>query len=342
LVDHFSKWAEAIPIHNHTATTVAHVLMTHVFTRYGTPQQLLSDRGPEFQSELFTELNRWLGIDKIRSSPYKPSTNAVVERFHRTLNSMLGKVIKTSQRDWDERLPQVMAAYRASVHSATGFSPNRLFLGRETRMPLDLVMGTPIEDDGQPRSVDAYVQKIKEETEEAYEIARRELRVAAERRKKTYDIRVKKTEFAVNDWVWYWYPRKYTQKSPKWQSMYTGPYLIVRVIEPVNFVLQKSSRSKPFVVHMDKLKKCFCSTPKSWLNVTDDAEQLTEPNVTPTSKNISANEHTNEISDIQSVPMLPNEIIGNEEFDSDPEIEDTSRSKRSIRRKPRRFDDFVM
>ena len=148
LVDHFSKWAEAIPLSNHTAPTVARALMTHVFTRFGAPKQLLTDRGPEFESELFAELMKWMEIDKIRTSPYKASTNGVVERFHRTLNSMLGKIVNETQRDWDDRLPAVMAAYRASPHTSTGFSPNRLFLGRETRMPLDLVMGVPTEDNG--------------------------------------------------------------------------------------------------------------------------------------------------------------------------------------------------
>jgi len=82
-------------------------------------------------------------IDKIRCSPYKPSTNACAERFHRTLNSMLGKVVNDSQRDWDPKLPFVLAAYRASVHNSTGYTPNKLFLGRENRMPLDLIMGIP-------------------------------------------------------------------------------------------------------------------------------------------------------------------------------------------------------
>ena len=338
LVDHFSKWAEAIPVQNHTAPTIASVLMTHVFSRYGTPQQLLSDRGPEFQSELFTQLNKWLGIDKLRSSPYKPSTNANVERFHRTLNSMLGKVVKESQRDWDERLPLVMAAYRASVHSTTGYSPNRLFLGRETRMPLDLVMGVPKEDEGQPQSTDAYVQNLKEKTEAAYEIARRELRVAAERRKKTYDVRVKKTDFAVNDWVWYWYPRRYTKKSPKWQSMYTGPYLIVRVIEPVNFVLQKSSRSKPFV-HMDKLKRCFGNTPQSWLNTGQSVEQATLSDPCDISnKNDSAREQ----SKLEVVTALPDDAVESDEPNSDIEVDRCERSKRTNRQRPGRFDDFVL
>jgi len=78
---------------------------------------------------------------------------------------------------------------------------------------------------------------------------------------------VKKTEFTLGDWVWYWYPRRYQKKSPKWQKSYTGPYLIVRVIEPVNYVLQKTSRSKPFVVHADKVKKCHGITPDVWLAV---------------------------------------------------------------------------
>jgi len=139
-VCHFSKWAEAIPIRNHTATTVARALMMHIFSRFGAPKQLLSDRGREFESELFLELMRWMEIDKLRTTAYQPSTNGVVERFHRTLNTMLGKVVSDSQRDWDDKLPIALAAYRASPHESTNFTPNRLFLGREVSMPLDVLL----------------------------------------------------------------------------------------------------------------------------------------------------------------------------------------------------------
>jgi hypothetical protein len=264
LVDHFSKWAEAIPLANHTAPVVARALMVHVFSKFGAPRQLLTDRGPEFESELFSQLLNWMEVDKLRTTPYKPSTNGVVERFHRTLNSMLGKVVKDSQRDWDERLPFVLAAYRASTHESTGFTPNQLFLGRELRMPLDLMMGLPTEE-ATARTTDEFVLEMRERAEAAYRVAREHLRVAAERRKVTYDMRVKETKFKVGDWVWYWYPRRYQGKSPKWQKNYVGPYLVVRVIEPVNYVIQKSPRAKPFVVHADKIKTCFGHTPQSWI-----------------------------------------------------------------------------
>ena len=90
-----------------------------------------------------------------------------------------------------------------------------------------------------------------------HRVAKEQLRAAAERRKVTYDARVKKNTYQAGDQVWYYYPRRYSKKSPKWQRCYTGPYWIVRSIPPVSYVIQRTERSKPFVVHMNKLKKCY-------------------------------------------------------------------------------------
>jgi len=266
LVDHFSKWAEAIPLRNHTASTVARALVTHVFTKFGAPLQLLTDRGTEFESELFQELMRWMEIDKLRTTAYRPSCNGVVERFHRTLNSMLGKAVTESQRDWDERLPLVLAAYRATPHESTGMTPNKLFLGHEVRMPIDLVMGLPPDESCESTYVHDYVDKLRQNASEAYQLARKHLRASAERRKKIYDVKVKTEQFKVGDWVFYHYPRRFQSRSAKWQKAYIGPYLVVRLIEPVNCVLQKTAKSKPFVVHVDKLKRCYGQTPTSWVS----------------------------------------------------------------------------
>jgi transposase InsO family protein len=277
IVDHFSKWGEAIPLANHTAPVVAKALMVHVFSRFGTPLQLLTDRGPEFESQLFAQLMKWLEVDKLRTTAYKPSTNGVVERFHRTLNSMLGKVVSDSQRDWDDRLPLVMAAYRAAPHSSTGFSPNRLFLGRENRMPLDLVMGLPPDESNRFTDVNDFVAHQQDLADAAGQVARDQLHAAAQRRKKDYDIRVKKKDHGVGDWVWYHYPRRYTGKSPKWSRCYVGPYLIIRLIEPSNYVLQKSERAKPFVVHADKLKRCYSPPSTGWITIREDETETRVP-----------------------------------------------------------------
>jgi len=265
LVDHFTKWAEAIPIRNHTAQTVAQRLMENVFSRFGAPQQILTDRGSEFESDLFKNLLEWTGIDKLRTTVFKASTNGQVERFHRTLNSMLAKVISDSQRNWNECVAYVLAAYRATQHEATGFLPNKLFLGREVRMPLDILMGLPPEESSLTGSPHEYLEKLYEDVEYSYAVARRKLQSCALRRKRYYDVRVKEKQFNVNEWVYYFYQRHYKAKSLKWQKAYIGPFLVAKLIPPSNCVLQKSQKSKPFVVHVDKLKKCLGTTPESWL-----------------------------------------------------------------------------
>ena len=94
------------------------------------PEEIISDQGAEFEGELFTELCKSLNVGKLRTSPYKPYTNGMVEWYHRTLNQMLGKVVGETQRDWDLHVPAAAAACRASEHVVTGFTPNFMMLGR--------------------------------------------------------------------------------------------------------------------------------------------------------------------------------------------------------------------
>jgi hypothetical protein len=59
----------------------------------------------------------------------------MVERMNGTLiNSLRTSVEADANREWDEVLETVMVAYRATPHPATGFTPNRIMLGRETRL----------------------------------------------------------------------------------------------------------------------------------------------------------------------------------------------------------------
>ena len=265
MVDLFSKWAEGIPLRNKEAVTVARALFDVVICRYGFPLQILSDNGKEFESGVLRELCRLTNIDKIRTTAYKPSTNGAVERFHRTLNSMLGKVVAEHQRDWDERLPAVMAAYRSSAHEATGFSPNYILFGRETTAPADLLYGAPPEPRQGAGTMDEFAERKIDMMRAAYDLVRRNLKTGANRMKKNYDMRVKPARFTVGMWVLYYNPRRYQGRSPKWQRLYTGPFLITRMLDPVNAVLQRGRKAKPFVSHVDKLKACHGETPESWL-----------------------------------------------------------------------------
>jgi len=101
-----------------------------------------------------------------------------------------------------------MAAYRASRHESTKFTPNMLVLGRENRALADLVLSPVQGQSEQFDSVDDYVFDLQSKLLEAHRLARSHLHVAAESRKETYDIKVKRTTFGVGQWVWYLIPRK--------------------------------------------------------------------------------------------------------------------------------------
>jgi len=177
-------------------------LVTEVFARFGCPNQILSDQGPGFDSALMARMCKDLKIDKVRTSPYKASTNGAVERFHRTLNSMLGKVVAENQRDWHDWLPLVVSAYRASPHTATKFTPNMLTFGRETKMPVDIVLGRPEEEQQDGRTYADFADDLVSRLEAAYDVARRSLQTAALRRKTAYDLRVREKGFTRGSWVW--------------------------------------------------------------------------------------------------------------------------------------------
>ena len=94
---------------------------------------------------------------------------------------------------------------------------------------------------------------------DSYRLVCDSLQRSAERRKQRYDLRVKGKKFAVGDKVYYFYPRRRMGVSPKWQQFYDGPYEVVGQLGPITYRIQKSSRAKPVVMHVDKLKPCWSS-----------------------------------------------------------------------------------
>ena len=178
-VDPFTKWAEAFPVPNKEAATVARVVVEQVICRYGVPIAILTDGGKEVDGQLMAEVCRLLNIDKQKTTAYKAYTNSAVERFHRTLKSMMGCVVDEYQRDLVLMLPYVMAAFRSSTHEATHHTPNYLMLGREVRAPGDIVYGSP--PSSYPVSFDDYASELEDRLRLAYTLVRDHLKVAAER-----------------------------------------------------------------------------------------------------------------------------------------------------------------
>ena len=185
---------------------------------------------------------RMLGIDKLRTSPYKPSTNQV-ERLHRSINAILGKTVASHQKDWDTRLSFAMSAYRASRHESTGYTPDMLTLGTEVRAPADVMYGSLNEPSSE--TYDDYVESMRERMTIAYEETRAALWRAAERNKRYYDIRVRAKHYKKGQWVYYFNPRKFVGRQDKWERKYIVPFLSVDTPSPVTVQLQRRKGRRP-------------------------------------------------------------------------------------------------
>jgi Integrase zinc binding domain/Integrase core domain len=250
--DYFTKWVEVFPIPNQEAVTVADCLVNGWVARYGVPLELHSDQGRNFESAVVTELCARLGIRKTRTTPLHPQSDGMVERFNRTLEQHLQKVVSQNQRDWDEHIPLFLLAYRSSVHNSTQLSPARLVFGRELRLPCDLEFGTP---PGSPESVTVYNQKLDARMEAIHQFARERLRVTSDRMKSRYDRVVTGTTFSVGDKVWLFNPRRRVGFSPKLQNNWEGPYVVISKINDVVFRIRNLSSRKLSVVHIDRLSR---------------------------------------------------------------------------------------
>lgn len=149
--------------------------MEEFISRYGVPLQVHTDQGRQFESTLFQDLCKMLRIEKTRTTPYNPKSDGLVERFNRTLEDMISKYVQPNQKDWDEVLPLLMLAYRSSVHQTTGYSPAKLNLGRELKLPVDLVYGHYPGEDHLYENFHDFVDKMKTNIGVIHEKARQKM-----------------------------------------------------------------------------------------------------------------------------------------------------------------------
>src|SRR5579883_2579361 len=144
-MDYLTKWPEARAIPDATAKSVASFLYEDIICRHGCPQELVSDNGSAFISQVIEAILEQHQIKHRLISPYHPQSNGLVERFNRTLCTALAKYVQVLEEDWDKFIPSILFAYRTTRHNTTKFEPFSLVYGRQAITPLDLLLEAPEE-----------------------------------------------------------------------------------------------------------------------------------------------------------------------------------------------------
>ena len=135
VVDAHSKWPE-VCVMNSTTSEATIKELRNIFARHGLPQQVVSDNGPQFRSDLFKEFMSQNGVKHILVSPYHPASNGAVERL---VQSFKRSFMSSTTGDVHQRVARFLLTYRSTPHATTGCSPAQLFLGRELRTRLSLL-----------------------------------------------------------------------------------------------------------------------------------------------------------------------------------------------------------
>ena len=96
----------------------------------GIPAVYSSDQGREFVNDVISCLTEKIKAAHIISTVYHPQTNGLVERFNKTVQSMILKTCSEQQGDWDENIEEILFSYRTMVHSTTKKTPFKIMFGR--------------------------------------------------------------------------------------------------------------------------------------------------------------------------------------------------------------------
>ena len=261
-LDYLTKWVEAFPIKDQKAETVARVLVEEVICRHGAPERLLSDRGANFLSELIAEVCRLMRIKKLNTSGYHPQTDGLVERFHRTLISMLSMYVEKHARDWDRFLPFMLYAYRVTAQESTKESPFYLLYGRDARQPLEEALDCP-----RPEylvDLDDYKTELVRALSSAWKTASECIESAQKRQKTAYDRHAKAVDYRVGDRVMVHMPHEATGKAAKLARPFFGPYRIVNVTSTNAEVRLVDKPDDPTIfVSLDRVRPCYSELPDS-------------------------------------------------------------------------------
>ena len=224
-VDYLTKWPEVYATQDQTAPTIAKLLVEGIIIRHGVPNQLLSDRGPSFLAKLMLEVCRVMGVKKVNTSAYHPQSDGLVERFNRTLIDMMSKSVAAGVCEWDEKIPYVLFAYRATTQSSTGESPFRLLYGRDPQLPTETTLSPTL-----PRAqiaLDDYMTNLTREMSAAWKLAQEQVQKAQKRQKLQHDKRATTSQFVIGETVFLYVPGLKAGPNYKLARPFKGPYTVV-------------------------------------------------------------------------------------------------------------------
>ncbi|KAD5960507.1 hypothetical protein E3N88_11979 [Mikania micrantha] len=247
-IDYVSKWVEAQALPTNDARVVLKFLKK-LFSRFGTPRALISDRGMHFCNTMLEKALQRYGVTHRLATAYHPQTRGQVENANRGLKRILEKTVGKSRKDWSDKLDDALWAFRTAYKTPLRTTPYMVVYGKACHLPVELehralwalkTVNLDLTEAGRKRylhdAVYARSLSIKEKT------------------KSLHDRRLKGLkEFKKGDRVLL-YNSRLKLFGGKLKSKWTGPYVVEEVFPYGTVELQNKIDENTWRVNGHRLK----------------------------------------------------------------------------------------
>ena len=175
-MDYATRYPEAIALRSIENERVAEALV-EMFSMVGVPDEMITDCGSQFTSDIMKEAARLLSLQQLTMSAFHAQCNGLVERSHTTLKQMLQRMWAECPKDWDWYLPALLFAVQEVPQESLGSLPFELLYGRNVRGPMAIFreLWTNNVEDEEVSSTYDYVINLRKRLEHTCELAMKKL-----------------------------------------------------------------------------------------------------------------------------------------------------------------------
>ncbi|KAL6319224.1 hypothetical protein AAG906_013898 [Vitis piasezkii] len=237
--DYFSKWVEAEAYASIKDKDVTKFVWKNIVCRFGIPQIIIVDNGPQFDKIAFVNFARTEHPNSY-STPRYPQSNGQAEATNKTLINALKKRLEQAKGKWVEELPGVLWAYRTTPGRPTGNTPFALAYGMDAVIPTEIGLPTIRTDAAKQDDASTELGRNLDWADEVRENAAIRMADYQQRASAHYNRKVRPRSFKNGTLVL----RKVFENTAeigagKFQANWEGPYIVSKANENGAYHLQK-------------------------------------------------------------------------------------------------------